>query len=72
MALGCRAFLEYRSYRHECNSKKTGRLPAPFSFPVPSPAEKVALEATMRKLLAILNAIFRSGQSYRAPLAVGM
>lgn len=32
--------------------------------------KKVALVAAMRKLLTILNAIFRSGQPYRAPLAV--
>jgi transposase len=34
--------------------------------------KKVAMVAAMRKLLTILNAIFRSGQPYRTALAVGM
>ena len=33
--------------------------------------KKVALVACMRKLLSILNAIFRSGQPYRTALAMG-
>jgi transposase len=34
--------------------------------------KKVALVAAMRKLLTILNAIFRSGQPYRTALALGV
>jgi transposase len=34
--------------------------------------KKVALVAAMRKLLTILNAIFRSGQPYHAPVAEGV